>query len=99
MVTFENITDKTVRATYVKVDYEGFVVSGSAAYNKENRLSDASGNIRLAESNEHLANFNIYGVGEQTRINLTDCIAGRMADAVAIAEATLADLAESYPEK
>lgn len=97
MVTFGEITDKTLRAPYTKEDYADFMVTGSATYNKENRLTDAYGDIRYAETNEHVANFNIYGQGENTRVNLTDCIAGKMSEAVEVAEATLADLASSYP--
>ena len=99
MITFGEITNKTVRVNYSKVDYTGYVVEGIATYNKENKLTDASGSIREAESKTLVANFNIYGSGESTRINLTDCIAGQMALAVEIAEATLADLSVSYPEE
>lgn len=96
MVTFGEITNKTVRVAYTKDDVNGYVVTGFATYNKNNKLADANGSVREGDSN--ISNFNIYGEGENTRINLTDCLAGRMSDAVAIAEATLADLAASYPE-
>lgn len=97
MVTFGEITSKTIRVNYTKDDMEGYKVVGTAAYNKENKLTDANGDIRDAE-NVHIANFNIYGSGEATRVNLTDCIAGKMGEAVAVAEATLSDLAGStYP--
>lgn len=99
MVTFGTITDKTLRVQYTKEDYAGFKVVGNATYNKENALIDAYGDIRDAETNEHVANFNIYGMGENTRVNLTDCIAGKMNEAVSLAEATLADLASQYPEE
>lgn len=97
MVKFGEITQKTIRVNYTKDDKEGFVVIGAATYNKENKLSDAHGEIRDAEGNR-IANFNTYGEGENTRINLTDCLAGMMSQAVVVAEATLADLANSYPE-
>lgn len=99
MVTFGEITDKTLRAPYTKEDYAGFKVTGSATYNKDNKLTDAYGDIRDADTNEHVANFNIYGMGEGTRVNLTDCIAGKMTEAVEVAEATLADLAADYPKE
>lgn len=98
MVIFGTITTKTVRVAYTKEDLDGYKVSGSATYNKEDNLTDANGEIRNAE-NENVANFNSYGTGENARINLTDCIAGKMGEAVAVAEATLADLASQYPEE
>ena len=98
MVTFGEITSKTLRVKYTKEDMEGYKVVGNASYNKENRLTDAQGDIRDAED-KHIANFNIYGEGEFTRVNLTDCLAGMMSEAVEVAEATLADLAAQYPEE
>ena len=97
MVKFTEITNKTVRASYTKDDVPGYEVVGSAAQNKEGRLTDANGNIR--ENGINISNFNIYGSGPDTRINLTDCLAGRMSDAVRLAEATLADLSTSHPEE
>lgn len=96
MVTFGTIERRDTRVNYTKDDLSGYVVIGKATYNKENNLTDASGDIRDLED-KHLANFNIYGEGEYTRVNLTDCLAGRMSEAVEVAEATLADLSSSYP--
>lgn len=98
MVTFREITQRNTRVNYTKEDMEGYKVVGSANYNKENRLTDANGDIRDAED-RHIANFNIYGEGEYTRVNLTDCLAGMMSEAVEVAEATLADLAGTYPQE
>ena len=98
MVTFGEITSKNLRVNYTKEDMEGYKVVGSANYNKENKLTDAIGDIRDAED-KHIANFNVYGEGEYARVNLTDCLAGMMSEAVEVAEATLADLAATYPEE
>lgn len=98
MIVFGEITSKNLRVNYTKDDIEGYKVVGSVNYNKENKLTDASGDIRDAED-KHIANFNVYGEGEFARVNLTDCLAGRMSDAVEVAEATLADLAASFPEE
>lgn len=98
MVRFEEITEKTLRANYVKEDMEGYKVVGNATYNKEKKLNNAYGDIRDAED-KHIANFNIYGEGEFTRVNLTDCLAGMMSEAVGVAEATLKDLAGAYPQE
>lgn len=98
MVTFGEITSKNLRVNYTKDDLSGYKVIGQATYNKENRLTDANGDIRNSD-NEYIANFNIYGEGEYTRVNLTDCLAGMMSEAVEVAEATLADLASDYPKE
>ena len=98
MVTFGEITSKSLRVNYTKEDMEGYKVVGSANYNKENKLTDANGEIRDVEE-KRIANFNVYGEGEYARVNLTDCLAGMMSEAVEVAEATLADLAATYPEE
>lgn len=98
MVTFGEITQRNTRVNYTKEDMEGYKVVGSANYNKENRLTDASGSIRDAE-NLYIANFNIYGQGEDARVNLTECKPELMNEAIAVAQATLADLASQYPEE
>jgi hypothetical protein len=98
MVRFEEITEKTLRANYVKEDMEGYKVVGNATYNKEKKLTNAYGDIRDAED-KHIANFNAYGEGEAARISLTDCLAGYMSEAVGVAESTLKDLAGAYPQE
>ena len=98
MVRFEEITEKTLRANYVKEDMEGYKVVGNATYNKEKKLINAYGDIRDAED-KHIANFNAYGEGETARISLTDCLAGMMSEAVGVAEATLKDLGGAYPQE
>lgn len=98
MVRFEEITEKTLRANYVKEDMEGYKVVGNATYNKEKKLTNAYGDIRDADD-KHIANFNAYGEGETARISLTDCLAGMMSEAVGVAEATLKDLAGAYPQE
>ena len=97
MVTFKETISRTIVKAFEKDDIEGYKVVGNATYNKNNKLADANGSVR--EGDSIISNFNIYGEGENTRINLTDCLAGRMSDAVSIAKATLADLAASYPEE
>lgn len=98
MVTFGEITQKNLRVNYVKDDMEGYKVVGNANYNKDNRLTDAYGDIRDLED-RHIANFNVYGEDENARVNLNDCLAGMMGEAVEVAEATLKDLAAAYPEE
>ena len=97
MVTFGEITTKNLRVNYEKVE-GGYKVVGSAGYNKEMRMTEASGNIRN-EMDEHIASFNVYGEGEYARINLVDCIPAMMADAMRIAQAAIADLASTYPQE
>lgn len=99
MVNYGTIERRDTRVNYTKDDLTGYKVIGMATYNKDNKLTDASGDIRDAENDTHIANFNIYGEGEYTRVNLTDCLAGRMSEAVEVAEATLSDLAGTYPQE
>ena len=95
MVTFGDI--ETLRVKYTE-ETEGHKVAGTVTYNGQKKITEANGHITDAED-KHIANFNIYGEGEYTRVNLTDCIAGKMSEAVAVAESTLADLASQYPEE
>lgn len=99
MVTFTEITSKSIRANYVKEDYEGYVITGSVSYNKDAQITDADGEIKEIDTNVHVANYNTYGIGDDARINLTNCLADKMSIAVSIAASTLSDLAESYPEE
>lgn len=98
MVTYNETISRTLTVRFEKADLAGVVVKGNATYNKDNRLTDANGEIRN-EENVHIANFSMYGAGENARINLTDCQPGMMGRASEVAEATLADLASSNPEK
>lgn len=98
MVIFGTLTQRDIRVNYTKDDMPGYKVVGNANYDKDNKLTDANGDIRDAED-RHIANFHIYGEGEYTRVNLTDCLAGMMSEAVEVAEATLADLAGTYPQE
>ena len=98
MVTYKETISKTLTVRFEKADLEGVVVKGNATYNKDNRLTDANGELRDAE-NVHIANFSMHSSGEKARIDLTDCQPGMMGRASEVAEATLADLASSYPEE
>lgn len=98
MVRFEEITSKDVRVPYTKDDIEGIIVKGSVAYDKEEKVTSASGSINEVEGN-YIADFNVYGQGENARINLTNCLPAKMGEAIEVAQATLADLAASYPEE
>ena len=99
MVKFTEITSKTVRANYEYDHADGYKVTGSAAYDKNDKIIDADGQIKEVDTERIIANFNTYGTGEDARINLTNCLAGKMSLAVTIAEQTLASLAASYPEE
>jgi hypothetical protein len=96
MVTFGDITSKTIRVNYTKTDLEGFVVKGSASYNKENKLIDANGNITDTDE-KNIGSFNIYGNEEDMRITL-NCPAKLTDEVNAVAKAALADLANGYTE-
>ena len=98
MVTFTETTQRNTRAIYIKDDLSGYKGIVNANYNLQNKLTDANRDIRYKEDKD-IANFNVYGEGEYARVNLTDCIAGRMSEAVEVAEAALADLAATYPQE
>ena len=97
MVTFQTITRKDVTAPYTKDDYENLVINGYASYNKENKLTDANGEVKDADG-RNLGNFNLYGSDEYARISFN--ASAKDGDAVyAAAKATLADLAAAYPQE
>ena len=96
MVKFREITSKTIRVNYTKDDIEGVVVKGSVTYNKDNKITEANGNIEDADK-KNVGSFNIYGSGEDMRIKL-DASADKTDEVNDIAKATLADLAEGYTE-
>ena len=96
MVTFGEITSKTIRVNYTKDDIPGVVVKGSVTYNKDNKLTDANGNIETTDK-KNIGSFNIYGSGEDMRITL-NASADKTDEVNDIAKATLADLANGYTE-
>ena len=96
MVTFGEITSKTIRVNYTKDDIAGVVVKGSVTYNKDNKLTDANGNIEGADK-KNIGSFDIYGSGEDMRITLKSS-ADKTDEVNDIAKATLADLANGYTE-
>lgn len=98
MVKFTEITSKTVRANYEYEHADGYKVIGSAAYDKNDKIIDADGQIKEIDTERIIANFNTYGTGEDARINLTNCLAGKMGLAVTIAETVLTELAATNPE-
>jgi hypothetical protein len=96
MVKFGEITSKTIRVDYTKTDLDGYIIKGNATYNKENKLTDANGNIENADK-KNFGSFNIYGSGEDMRITL-NASADKTDEVNEAAKATLADLAEGYTE-
>jgi hypothetical protein len=97
MIVFGAITSKTIRAPY-SIEVDGYMVSGYATYDKENKLTDASGFIKTAEG-QMVGSFNIYGAGEDKRINLNDCNPERMNDAVEVARNVIESLSATYPRE
>ena len=96
MVKFGEITSKTIRVNYTKDDIPGVVVKGSATYNKDNKLTDANGNIEGADK-KNAGSFNTNGSGEDMRITL-NASADKTDEVNDITKATLADLANGYTE-
>lgn len=97
MIKFGTITNKTLSVNFTKESAEGYKVAGNATYDKDNRPNSVTGTITDADGRQ-VACFHTYGEGEYARVNLTDCMTDRMAEAAAVANETLEDLAKGYQE-
>lgn len=98
MITFGEITEKTVRVKYYKSDIEGYSVEGYASYNKENKLNDASGSVRSSDMMTS-CDFNIYRNGDDNyRMNINNINAGSGVEMNNIVESVLAELKATYPQ-
>ena len=97
MVKYGEITEKSLSVGYLKDDIEGYDVSGIVTYNRNRGVSRANGDVCTKEGS-HVARFNVYGEGENARINV-DCKMVLIDEMNALARLTLTDLAQSYPEE
>ena len=96
MVQFGEIVRKDIRVSYTADADGGYKVVGHASYDKDNKMTDAYGEIADAEG-IIIARFSAYG-GDEMRTNLNDVVSGKMGVAVAVSEAILAELWEGYEE-
>lgn len=96
MVQFGEIVRKDIRVSYTADADGGYKVVGHASYDKDNKMTDAYGEIADAEG-IIIARFSAYG-GDEMRTNLNDVVAGKMGAAVVVTEAILAELWEGYEE-
>lgn len=96
MVQFGEIVRKDIRVSYTADADGGYKVAGHASYDKDNKMTDAYGEIADAEG-IIIARFSAYG-GDEMRTNLNDVVSGKMGVAVAVTEAILAELWEGYEE-
>ena len=96
MVQFGEIVRKDIRVSYTADADGGYKVVGHASYDKDNKMTDAYGDIADAEG-IIIARFSAYG-GDEMRTNLNDVVSGKMGVAVTITEDTLADLWNGYNE-
>lgn len=96
MVQFGEIVRKDIRVSYTADADGGYKVVGHASYDKDNKMTDAYGEIADAEG-IIIARFSAYG-GEDMRTNLNDVVSGKMDAAVMVTEEVLADLAAGYQE-
>ena len=97
MIVFGEISSKTIRAPY-SIEVDGYKVSGYATYNKDNRLTEASGDVKTAED-VHIGSFNVYGKADERRINLNECAADMMNDVAIVARAVIGSLSVTYPRE
>ena len=96
MVQFGEIVRKDIRVSYTADADGGYKVVGHASYDKDNKMTDAYGEITDAEG-IIIARFSAYG-GDEMRTNLNDVVSGKMGAAVEVTEAILAELWEGYEE-
>ena len=99
MVQFGEIVRKDIRVSYTADANDGYKVVGHASYDKDNKMTDAYGEIADAEG-IIIARFSAYGANEigEMRTNLNDVVSGKMTTAVVVTEAILAELWEGYVE-
>ena len=95
MVNFGQIEKKDVKIPFDKDDIEGYIVTGVAGYDKEDKLTYGRGEIRETDG-VRVASFNLSNIRGELRLSIGNCIADRMNDAVSVAEATIADLKLGY---
>ena len=96
MVQFREIVKKDIRVSYTADADGGYKVVGHASYDKDNKMTDAYGEITDAEG-IIIARFSAYG-GDEMRTNLNDVVSGKMSVAVMITETVLTDLTGGYQE-
>lgn len=92
MLTFGEIKEKTVRVAYTD-EIDGYKVDGTATYNKEQKLTRATGTILMGE--ELVANFNTSG----TKVNILDCNTDMMSVVASMADAVIKALDGVYPQE
>lgn len=113
MVTFEEITSKTLRVNYKKDDIEGYLVKGAVTYNLEDKptefngavysltkvtYTDEAGKEQTKNAETHIGTFrSAPSKNEKTCLNV-ECEIDKIDEVNAIAKATLADLANGYTE-
>jgi hypothetical protein len=95
MVTFGEIERKDIRIPFKKDDIEGYIVTGVANFDKDDKLTHGKGDIRDIEG-VRIASVTFNNVRNESRVSIGSCLAEKMNEAVDIAEATLADLALGY---
>ena len=98
MVRFGEILTKDVRVPYTKDDIEGVVATGVVAYNKEKKVTNMTGDIRDLKDNL-IARFELAGQVDNLKVRMYECDPKKMVEAMEIAQATIADLAASYPQE
>ena len=95
MIEFGAITSKTIRVPYT-TEVNGYKVSGQVTYNKENKMTDAFGNIR-GNNDNGVCSFNTYSSGEDMRVNINDCTPAMMSEVSEVVREVLAALSNTHP--
>lgn len=97
MVEFKEIISKSVSASFEIRDInEAYKVKGTASYNKDNVLENANGQIS-SETEMYICSFNIYKVGDNYKMNISDFEVGKGSEFNSIIESAISQLKDSYP--
>lgn len=97
MVQFAEIVDKTVQVRFTRQSTDGYAVEGTATYNKENQLTNVSGNITNPD-NSYGGNFSAYKVIDEFNMSLNDFNVEKHADVCEVVKTTLEELKTAYTE-
>ena len=94
-------TSETMRGLLEQVVSEG---GGKNAYIEGYRVGGKTGTAQVyidgkVSRDVHIGSFNVYGIGEDRRINLNDCAADKMNDVAMVANETIASLSATYPRE
>lgn len=96
MINFISIAKKTLDVTFDRAagDYK---VVGQATY-INNEMTYCSASVRSVEADVAMGNFDCQGRGIARRVNVQNIHADKIAEVLAVARETIAELDATYPQ-